>query len=241
MAHVLLAVSTICGLAILRTSMQVQKNTLSLFDYIGNSSNTDADFEQAIARQKSNIGSEIRGLQSDFSAQKVDDTLERLQNGDTSLSLQTIDNMLNFNMISVSKDLQQMADDLGINSDVNITHVNGQWQVQGTTDGDRALQQLQTYLDRNKGLQTKLNTINQLSEMVELGKSQAFAKQLQEADISEPDVVTYLTKAREYLFSIDSFSLSNKHLSLTSQGEAENFFAEIKQTLGLSDSKTKSE
>ncbi|WP_340680701.1 hypothetical protein [Paraglaciecola sp.] len=221
--------------------MQVQKNTLSLFDYIGNSSNTDADFEQAIARQKSNIGSEIRGLQSDFSAQKVDDTLERLQNGDTSLSLQTIDNMLNFNMISVSKDLQQMADDLGINSDVNITHVNGQWQVQGTTDGDRALQQLQTYLDRNKGLQTKLNTINQLSEMVELGKSQAFAKQLQEADISEPDVVTYLTKAREYLFSIDSFSLSNKHLSLTSQGEAENFFAEIKQTLGLSDSKTKSE
>jgi hypothetical protein len=97
------------------------------------------------------------------------------------------------------------------------------------------VQQLQNYLDRNKGLQTKLNTINQLSEMVELGKSQAFAKQLQEADISEPDVVTYLTQAREYLFSIDSFSLSSKNLTLTSQGEAENFFAEVKQTLGLSD------
>jgi hypothetical protein len=218
--------------------MQVQNNKLSLFDYIGNLSNTESGFEKAIAGQKSNLGNEIRGLQSDFSAQKVDDTLERLQNGDTSLSLQTIDNMLNFNMIAVSKDLQQMAADLGIEGDVKITHGDGQWQVKSATDGDRALQQLQTYLDRNKGLQTKLNTINQLSEMVELGKSQAFAKQLQEADISEPDVVTYLTKAREYLFSIDSFSLSNKHLTLTSQGEAENFFAEVKQTLGLSDNKT---
>ena len=214
--------------------MQVQNNTLSLFDYIGNSSNTDSGFEKAIAGQKSNLGNEIRDLQSDFSAAKVDDTLARLQSGDSSLNLQTLDNMLNFTLLAVSKDLQQVAAELGIAGEVDIHQVDGQWQVKGSSD-ERAGQQLQNYLDRNKALQTKLNTINQLSEMVELGKSQAFAKQLQEADISEPDVVTYLTKAREYLFSIDSFSLSSKNLTLTSQGESENFFAEVKQTLGLSD------
>tara|TARA_R110000868_G_scaffold315066_1_gene575984 strand:- start:769 stop:1428 length:660 start_codon:yes stop_codon:yes gene_type:complete len=214
--------------------MQVQNSKLSLFDYIGNASNTDSGFEKAIAGQKSNLGNEIRSLQSDFSAEKVDDTLARLQNGDTSINLQTLGNMLDFTMLSVSKDLQQVAADLGIKDEVDIKFVDGQWQVQTSSD-ERSVQQLQNYLDRNKGLQTKLNTINQLSEMVELGKSQAFAKQLQEADISEPDVVTYLTQAREYLFSIDSFSLSSKNLTLTSQGEAENFFAEVKQTLGLSD------
>lgn len=224
--------------------MQVEKSPLSLFNYIGNSSNTDTGFEKAIARQNSNIASEIRSLQSDISQENVDATLERLQNGDSSLSLQTIDNMLNFNLISVSKDLQQVANDLGINSEINLTQVDGKWQVQGLTNDDdgnnKALQQLQNYLDRNKALQGKLDTINQLSEMLELGKSQEFAKQLQDADVSEPDVVTYLTKAREYLFSIDSFSLSSKHLTPTSQGEAENFFAEVKKTLGLSDNNSSS-
>lgn len=214
--------------------MQVQNAALTLFDYIGNSAKADSAFDKAIAQQKNDIGTELRGLQKEISTGKVDETLDRLQSGDSSLNLQTLDNMLNFNMISVSEDLQQVAADLDINSEVDITQVDGQWQVQGAKDS-RALEQLQSYLDRNKNLQSKLDTINKLSEMVELGKSQEFAKQLQEADISEPDVVTYLTQARDYLFSIDSFSLSSKKLSLLSQGEAENFFAEVKQTLGLSD------
>ena len=214
--------------------MQVQNKSLSLFDYIGNPNNTNSGFEKAIAGQQSTIGSEIRDLQSDFSTAKVDDTLARLQNGDSSLSLQTLDNMLNFTMLSVSKDLQQTAADLGLVGDVDIQLVEGQWQVQGNQD-ERSVQQLQNYLDRNKGLQTKLSTINQLSEMVELGKSQQYAKQLQEADVSEPDIVNYLTQAREYLFSLDRFSLSAQNLSLASQGEAEQLFAQLKQTLGLSD------
>lgn len=217
--------------------MQVPNAARSLFDYIGNSANADSAFDKAIARQKSDIGNELRGLQHDITNGNVDETLERLQSGDSSLNLQTLDNMLNFNMINVAKDLQQVATDLGINTEIEIKNVDGKWQVQNQLDPDnRAQQQLQNYLDRNKGLQTKLDTINKLSEMVELGKSQSFAKQLQEAEVSEPDVVTYLTQAREYLFSIDSFSLSSKKLSITSQGEAENFFAEVKTTLGLSES-----
>lgn len=216
--------------------MQVQNSALTLFDYIGNSSNTDSAFDNAIALQKNDMQSQLTGLQNDISSGDVDDTLERLQNGESALSLQTLDNMLNFNMISVSKDLQQVAKDLGINNEVEIKNVDGQWQVQNQGDPDnKALGQLQSYLDRNESLQKKLDTINKLSEMVELGASQQYAKQLQEADISEPDVVTYLTQAREYLFSIDSFSLSSQQLSITSRGEADGFFEEVKNTLGLTD------
>ena len=214
--------------------MQVHNKTLGLFDYIGNSNNTNSGFEKAIAAQQSNIGNEIRDLQSDFSAAKVDDTLARIQNADTSLNLQTLDNMLNFTLLAVSRDLQKTAAGLGIAGQVDILQVDGQWQVQGSKD-ERALHQLQNYLDRNKGLQTKLSTINQLSEMVELGKSQEYAKQLQEAGVSEPDVVNFLTQAREYLFGLDRFSLSSQNLSFASQGEAEQLFAQVKQTLGLSD------
>jgi hypothetical protein len=217
--------------------MQVQNKALSLFDFIGNANKADSSLEHAIAKQKAstNMANEIRELQSDISSDKVDDTLARLNNGDSNLSLQTIDNMLNFKMMSVSEDLQQVAADLGINSEVQISHIDGQWHVKGASDNNRSLQQLQNYLDRNAGLQSKLDTVNQLSEMVELGQSQEFAKQLQAADVSEPDIVTYLTQAREYLFSIDSFNLSSKKVSLVSRGEAQNFFVEVKQTLGLSE------
>jgi hypothetical protein len=216
--------------------MQVQATKLTLFDYINNSSTADAALEGLAARQKQDVGSDVRSLQREISTGDVDTTLEQLQSGETSLNLQTLDNMLNFNMLPIAKDLQQVAKDLGIKDPVEIKNIDGQWQVQNQASADnRATQQLQTYLDHNKALQTKLDTLNKLSELVELGASQQYAKQLQEANISEPDVVTYLTQAREYLFALDSFTLSYQQFNITSRGEAEGFFNEVTNTLGLTD------
>ncbi|MEP7704190.1 hypothetical protein [Paraglaciecola sp. 25GB23A] len=214
--------------------MQIANSNLTLFDYITNSNKADSALQDAAVRQKFDVASDIRNLQQDIISGDIDTTLTQLQSGESSLNLQTLDNMLNFNLLSVGKDLQQVVRDLGISKEIEIKQINGQWQVQQTSQ-DKPLNQLQSYLERNDKLQKQLDTMNKLSELVELGASQQYAKQLQKADISEPDVVTYLTQAREYLFSIDSFSLSSKHLSLGSRGEAENFFAEVKQTLGLSD------
>lgn len=214
--------------------MQIASSNLTLFDYITNSNKADSALQDAAVRQKFDVATDIRNLQQDIISGDIDITLTQLQSGESSLNLQTLDNMLNFNLLSVSKDLQQVVRDLGISEEIEIKQIDGQWQVQQTSQ-NKPLSQLQSYLERNNKLQKQLDTMNKLSELVELGASQQYAKQLQKADISEPDVVTYLTQAREYLFSIDSFSLSSKHLSLGSRGEAENFFAEVKQTLGLSD------
>lgn len=213
--------------------MQIANSNLTLFDYITNSNKADSALQDAAARQKFDVATDIRKLQQDITAGDIDNTLTQLQSGESSLNLQTLDNMLNFNLLSVSKDLQQVVLDLGISAEIEIKHIEGQWQVQQTSQ-DKSLSQLQSYLERNDKLQKQLDNMNKLSELVELGASQQYAKQLQKADISEPDIVTYLSQAREYLFSIDSFSLSSKHLSLGSRGEAENFFAEVIQTLGLS-------
>lgn len=72
--------------------------------------------------------------------------------------------------------------------------------------------------------------------MYELGLSQEYAKQLQQANVNKADVVNYLTQAREYLFSVDSFSLTQGGLLVNSQGEAQGVFTQVKDTLGLSDS-----
>ena len=92
---------------------------------------------------------------------------------------------------------------------------------------------MQQYLDKNTRLQSKLDDLNALSEFYELGQSQEYAKELQTADVHEDDVVTYLTQSREYLFSLDSFYLSDRGMSIASRGESEGLFEEVKKTLGL--------
>ncbi|WP_438863998.1 hypothetical protein [Neptunicella sp.] len=86
---------------------------------------------------------------------------------------------------------------------------------------NQALQRLQDYLDRNEGLQKKLDQLNAMSEFYEFGQTQQFAKQLQEADVPEADVVNFLTSSREYIQGLDSFSLSANGLDLTSRGESD--------------------
>lgn len=214
--------------------MQVQNSGLTLFDYIGNSSKADSALKQSITSQSYNLAGEIRGVQSNLAAGNLDDALARLQAGENGLNMQTLDNMLSFNLRPVTEDLTQVAKDLGINFDVQIRQQDAKWQVISEQDPQpKSLQQLQNYLDRNQGLQNKLNNINSLSEFYELGQTQEYAKVLQAADVHEDDVVTYLTQSREYLFGLDSFYISDKGLSVASRGGSDGLFEEVKKTLGL--------
>ncbi|MFT6899601.1 MAG: hypothetical protein ACJA13_004040 [Paraglaciecola sp.] len=214
--------------------MQVQNTRLSLFDYIGNSTKSESALNESVAMQQNDLAGEIRGMQGNLAVGNVDDALDRLHSGENGLSLQTLDNMLSFNLRPVANDLQQTAVDLGLNVDVQLQQQDSKWQVISDQDPQpKGLQQLQSYLDRNQGLQTKLNSLNALSEFYELGQSQEYAKELQAADVDEDDVVTYLTQSREYLFSLDSFYVSDKGLSIASRGESNALFEDVKKTLGL--------
>ncbi|GAC32730.1 hypothetical protein [Paraglaciecola polaris] len=220
--------------------MQIQQSALTLFDYISNSTQSDNALQSAVSNQKNNIYAEITGVQSNLASGNIDDALARLKSGENGLNLQTLDNMLSFNLRPVTEDLTQAAKDLGLTFDVQLSQQDGQWQVSSDQNPDhKGLAQLQQYLDKNPKLQSKLNDLNALSEFYELGQSQEYAKELQSADVHEDDVVTYLTQSRDYLFSLDSFYLSDRGLSIASRGESEGLFEEVKKTLGLETSEDK--
>jgi|GEM_PF-2851836 len=220
--------------------MQIQQSALTLFDYISNSTQSDNALQSAVSNQKNNIYAEITGVQSNLASGNIDDALARLKSGENGLNLLTLDNMLSFNLRPVTEDLTQAAKDLGLTFDVQLSQQDGQWQVSSDQNPDhKGLAQLQQYLDKNPKLQSKLNDLNALSEFYELGQSQEYAKELQSADVHEDDVVTYLTQSRDYLFSLDSFYLSDRGLSIASRGESEGLFEEVKKTLGLETSEDK--
>ncbi|WP_339773568.1 hypothetical protein [uncultured Paraglaciecola sp.] len=214
--------------------MQIQQSALTLFDYIANPSASDSALQSAVSSQKNNIYAEITAVQSNLASGNIDDALQRLKSGENGINLQTLDNMLSFNLRPVAEDLTQTAKDLGLNFDVQLKQEEGKWQViSDQTPEHKGLAQLQQYLDKNTRLQSKLDDLNALSEFYELGQSQEYAKELQTADVHEDDVVTYLTQSREYLFSLDSFYLSDRGMSIASRGESEGLFEEVKKTLGL--------
>ncbi|GAC04141.1 MAG: hypothetical protein CL578_04860 [Alteromonadaceae bacterium] len=215
-------------------AMQIQPSKTSLFDYLNNTSDADAALQSVVDAQKNNIYAGLAEVENNLATGNVDDALERLKSGENGINLQTLDNMLSFNMRGVTEDLTDLAKDLGLTFDVKLAQEDGAWVVSSEHDPEhKGLAQLQQYLDRNPKLQSKLDDLNALSEFYELGQSQEYAKELQAADVHEDDVVTYLTQSREYLFSLDSFYLSDAGLSIASRGESEGLFEQVKTTLGL--------
>ena len=214
--------------------MQIQTTGLNLFDYLADADKADKALEKAVAWQKNNISTELGNIQSSLQSGQIDDALKRLQSGEGGISLQTLDNMIAFNLRPVQADLVDMAARLGIEQSVELTLSGGKWQIHSNDLGAKgATEQLQHYLDRNKALTTKLGKLNSLSQFYELGKTQQYALQLKDAGVEEKQLVNFLTASRQSIFALDNFQLSANSLSLGSRGEAANLFAKAKAEFDL--------
>lgn len=124
--------------------MQIQNSVLSLFNYIDNRTHAETALKQAAKTQSYQLEYEIRGLQGDIAQGNVDQTLAYLQSGEKGLSLQTLDNLLNFTLRPISQDLQQVAEDLGIRDEVEIKNLDGKWQINFPKEAEtKGLVQLQ--------------------------------------------------------------------------------------------------
>ena len=153
--------------------MQIQPSKTSLFDYLNNTSDADAALQSVVDAQKNNIYAGLAEVENNLATGNVDDALERLKSGENGINLQTLDNMLSFNMRGVTEDLTDLAKDLGLTFDVKLAQEDGAWVVSSEHDPEhKGLAQLQQYLDRNPKLQSKLDDLNALSEFYELGQSQ---------------------------------------------------------------------
>ena len=194
----------------------------------------DKALEKAVASQKTNISAELSSLQSSLQSGQIDDALKRLQSGEGGISLQTLDNMIAFNLRPIKKDLLDLAAQLGIEQSVELHLQQGKWQVQNSDSvPSAAIEKLQHYLDHNKALSSKLHKLNSLSEFYELGNTQQYALQLKDSGVKEEELISFLSESRQTLFAMDSLQLSAKDLSLLSRGQSATLFEQAKTRFGL--------
>lgn len=213
--------------------MQIQASGLTLFDFLADPQQSESLLQDVAKSQKQHIGDDIDTLQDSLKGGRIDEALERLQSGEGGVNLQTLDNMIAFNMRPIANDLQQMASRLGIKQPVELKQVEDKWLVDGAGKNDRALQQLQNYIERNSALTDKLNKLNTLSEFYELGQTQEYARQLKDADVAEADVINYLVDSRKFIFELDNFQISEHGVTLASREQSLKLFEQAKTKFGL--------
>lgn len=222
--------------------MQIQSG-LSLMDYLNDPAKSQQALDRAVQAQKQNVVGELTELDTGLggmSDNEIDETLKKMEQGQSSVSLQSLDNMIAFHSKPVTTQLQDLAKRFGIETSTEIKLVEGKWQVAGA-DAEHAapeLQRLQQYLDADQGLQKRMDQLNRLSEFFEWGSTRDFAAQLKEAKVSETDVVSYLKQSRSHLMSMDSFTLSSSEVKLNSRGEAQHLFDAAKKLFGVSEPKS---
>ncbi|ALS98322.1 hypothetical protein [Lacimicrobium alkaliphilum] len=213
--------------------MQIQ-NGLSLFDYLDDPQKSQQSLQQIASNAGQNIGAELTEL-GQTGREQMDDVLKKIESGESAVKMQTLDNMIAFNLRPVAAELQDLADRLNLPQPVSLQQQQGKWQVEGADaePENKSLQRMQQYLDANQPLQDKLSQLSRLSEMYELGKTREFATELKAQDVLEQKVVDFLTHSRDHLKAASDISLYREELKIQSRGQAQSLYDSARKTLGL--------
>ena len=203
-------------------------NQTTLFDYINNPEAAKNTLDNlAHMPSKAQAAQDIRSLGEAHSDAGIQETLDKIDAGDTSVSLSTIGNMLEHYKSKVSADLQDIAGNL--DAPLTLTKQNDRWMLalpEGQTDA-KALSRIQQYIDKDHRLTDTLSQINQLAEMHELGTARTYADTLKSSGVDDDDIVTFLSNTREQIFSEDSLQFVDGKLAANSENMAKSAYESL--------------
>lgn len=202
--------------------MQIDQR-LSLFDYLSSPDKGKSALSNIASNSTSStIENDIQTLSSPLADNAVNELLDRIESGDTNISLSTIGNLLEHNRSLLTADLQDVATKLNLPEDIRIERSQNGWQIELSENEQTndALGRLQAYVDKSQAVQTKLNQVSQLSEMFEQGLTRNFANDLKSASTADDDIVAFLSETRQIIQGNSGFNLSAKGLFSDADGVA---------------------
>ncbi|GGW83422.1 hypothetical protein [Alteromonas halophila] len=203
-------------------------NQTSLLDYLNNPESAQNTLsELANSPGKAQLAQETKALTEPASEAGIQDMLEKIEAGDSSVSLTTIGNMLEHYKSKVSADLQDIAANL--NAPVAFERQDDRWvvtQPEGQRE-DKTLSRMQQYLDKDTRLTQRLSQINQLAEMHELGQAREHANTLKAQGVEDDAIVDFLSNARQQIFAEDSLTFTGNTLTANAEQTAQTLFDAI--------------
>ncbi|AWL10879.1 hypothetical protein HMF8227_00373 [Saliniradius amylolyticus] len=206
----------------------------SLLDYLNDPGKAKQQLQSlgVNQQQSQDIGEDLTALTQSLSSDDLASLAEQIQTGETSVSLNRLQNMVGFYSQSINTELEHQISRFGLEQhSVLIEQRQGQWQV--TADEAAPLQQLerlQSYLNKDERLATGMQHLAQLSSLSEWTQLQQQASQMQQDGADKEQLVAMLTQGREAIMGTRHFiNGPNKGVALASSGLAEQMLDAMKE------------
>ena len=205
--------------------MEINSNSLSLFNYIGDNSSKADDVLQELAQGNyKDIGGGLDVLESGLKRGAFEETLRLLEKGEIDIDLNLVENYYQFNQQKLNREVAQLAENLALGSEVIVAIQNGELVVEGESDNAKALQQ---YIDKDGRLSALVQQTAKLSQFVEWGQAKVQAAEYQSQDMPEEQLVDFLKDARLVVTQNNQFIMSDKGSAFYSHGHTQYLIDKI--------------
>tara|TARA_R110002167_G_scaffold6260_1_gene28594 strand:- start:617 stop:1243 length:627 start_codon:yes stop_codon:yes gene_type:complete len=206
--------------------MEITSNTLSLFNYIGDSEKSNEVLQGLANNTNKDVSGGLDLLESGLSNGKFEETLELMEKGEIDIDLNLVDNYYQFNQQKLNREVAQLARSFDLGSETAVTLQDGKLVVEGDSDNAKALQ---NYLDKDTRLSALVQQTAKLQQFVEWGQAKEQAAVYQSEDMPEDQLIEFLKEARLVMTQDNQFLMSNKGSAFYSQGHTQSIIDKIAQ------------
>ena len=206
--------------------MEISSNTLSLFNYIGDSGKSNEVLQALANNNNRNVAGGLEVLESGLNNGKFEETLALMESGEIAIDLNLVENYYQFNQQKLNKEVAQLAKNFDLESEITVTLQDGELVVEGDSDDAKALQQ---YLNKDTRLSALVQQTAKLSQFIEWGQAKEQAAEYKSEDMPEEQLLDFLKDARLVMTQGNKFYMSDKGSSFYSQGHTQFLIDRITQ------------
>jgi hypothetical protein len=204
--------------------MEITSNTLSLFNYIGDSEKSNEVLQGLANNTNKDVSAGLDVLESGLNNGKFEETLELMEKGEIDIDLNLVENYYQFNQQKLDREVAQLARNFDLGTETAVTLQDGKLVVE--RDSDNAIA-LQNYLDKDTRLSALVQQTAKLQQFVEWGQAKEQAAVYQSEDMPEDQLVEFLKEARLVMTEDNQFLMSNKGSAFYSQGHTQSIIDKI--------------
>lgn len=185
-------------------------NATSLFQYIDDqrSSSQFISDMQSLTTEAGKGTGEAESIQNSLvSVKSIDTMVDQIISGETSVTGDKVNDMLDFYFKRIKNELQALTNDLNLNNIPPLQYSDDKWQLATAQPDNKALNQFVDYLNRDSRLAERMEKVVMLSELSEQVTAREYAQSLKNKDTPGADIESYLINTSQQL-------LDNRYLSV---------------------------
>ncbi|BDX07124.1 hypothetical protein [Planctobacterium marinum] len=196
-------------------------NATSLFQYIDDQ-RSNSQFISDMQSLTTNTNSkDVDSIQNSLvNVQSIDDMVDQIISGESSVTGDKVNDMLDFYFKQVKNELKSITDDLNLANIPPLQNTEDKWHFASDNSDDKSLTNFLNYLNRDTRLSERMEKVVMLSELSERVSARDYAQQLKNEDIADPQIEAYLVSISQQLQDNRYLSVEKGALKLGNYGLA---------------------